>query len=145
MSFSGDLLAGVAGRLDEAGAGAYRPPAGPYTADDVAIVFRVLPSAPDTAIALATYDLGNSFSLSDSDIGLQLLIRGAVGDPMSDIEIDDACFDVLHGAWAVDIGGVHVPSVARISGVSLGPDDRGRFIRTSNYRLQVHRPSPNRT
>ena len=142
MSFTSDLLEGVAQRLADNGAGVYLP-TGAYGPGDVAIVFRVLPQDPDRAIALSTYDFGHDLTQPDSLIGLQLRIRGTT-DPLSDGEIDDVCFDVLHGLWAVDLGGVIAVSAWRQSGASLGPDESGRFVRTSNYHLQMHRPSPNR-
>lgn len=143
MSFTTDLLTGIAERLHDAGVGVWRPD-DVNTADEIAIVLRSLPTQPDRAIALATYDLGHDWTQPDSRIGLQVRIRGT-RDPFVDQDIDDACFDVLHGLWAVEIGGVTVVSVSRESGASLGPDGEGRYERTSNYHVHAHRPSPNRT
>lgn len=143
MSFTGDLLDGVAALLAGAGAGTYRP-AGAYQPGETAIVFAAMPQTPDRAIVLSTYDVADDASLSDSVIGLQVRCRGGA-DPHDVEAIAGAVFDQLHGRTAYQAGTVRVVQSLRQSGTPLGRDDNNRWEHSSNYYLTVHRPSPHRT
>jgi hypothetical protein len=143
VSFTSDLLVGVAQRLHTAGIGVYDADGG-YSDSDVAIVFRAFGQAPDRQIALTTYGVDDNFALSDSVVGLQVRTRGTK-DPTVVDAIDDAIFNNLHGAWSATLGSVQVVSVARTSATPFGADGNGRWERVSNYYLTTHRPSPNRT
>src|SRR4051812_8802389 len=120
MSFTGDLLDGVAALLAGGGAGTYRP-AGAYQPGETAIVFAAMPQAPDRAIVLSTYTVTDDPSLSDSVIGLQVRCRGGA-DPHDVEAIAGAVFDQLHGRTAYQAGAVRVVQSLRQSGAPLGRD-----------------------
>lgn len=144
MSFTGDLLGGLAAYLDTAGAGTYRSDGSAYVASETAIVFAEMPQTPDRAIVLSDYPVTDDPSLSDSVVGMQIRCRGG-SDPHDVKAIADAVFTVLHGKTAFDAGTVHVVQALRRSGVPLGRDDSNRWEHSDNYYLTVHRPSANRT
>ncbi len=55
MSWTTDLLNGMAEHLAAAGAGTWRPDGSAYGPGEVAIVLRAIPQAPDRLITLAPY------------------------------------------------------------------------------------------
>ncbi|RSD22007.1 minor capsid protein [Amycolatopsis eburnea] len=144
MTFSEDLLKGLAAFLDAAGVGTYRGDGSAYLPSETAIVFAAMPSSPDRAIVLSDYPVADDASLSDSVVGMQVRCRGGA-DPNDVKHVADAVFDVLHGKYAFDLGPVHVVEALRRSGVPLGRDDSNRWEHSDNYYLTVHRPSANRT
>lgn len=144
MSFTGNLLEGMAHRLADGGAGTYRADGTAYLTNETAIAFAAMPQTPDRAIVLSTYTVADDASLSDSVIGLQVRCRGGV-DPHDVEEIDGAVFELLHGATAYPAGSVWVVQSLRQSGAPLGRDDSNRWEHSGNYYLTVHRPSPHRT
>ena len=143
MSFTGDLLNGLAQVLADGGAGTYRP-AGAYAASETAIVFGAMPQTPDRAIVLATYTVTDDASLSDSVIGVQVRCRGGA-NPHDVDDVAGAVFDQLHGRTAYEAGTVHVVQSLHQSGAPLGRDENNRWERSENYYLTVHRPSAHRT
>lgn len=143
MSFTGDLLEGLAVFLDAAGVGTYRADGSAYSASETAIVFAAMPSSPDRAIVLSDYPVTDDPSLSDSVIGMQVRSRGGT-DPHDVKNISDAVFDVLHGKTAFNLGAVRVVQALRNSGGSLGRDDSNRWEHSDNYYLTVNRVSTNR-
>lgn len=143
MSFSGDLLNGLAAFLAAAGAGTYRS-SGAYAAGETGIFFAAMPQSPDRAIVLTPYPVADDPSLSDSVVGVQIRCRGGF-DPHDVEAVADGVFTVLHGKYAFDLGPVHVVEALRRSGVPLGRDDSNRWEHSDNYYLTVHRPSANRT
>jgi hypothetical protein len=144
VSFTGDLLDGLALFLDAAGAGTYRSDGSANLPGETAIVFAAMPSTPDRAIVLSDYPVTDDPSLSDSVIGVQVRCRGGA-NPHEVKAISDRVFDVLHGKFAFDLGPVHVVEALRNSGGSLGRDDSNRWEHSDNYYLTVNRPSANRT
>lgn len=142
--FETSLLTGIAQMLAGAGVGVWRS-TGAYTATETGIVFDVIPQAPDQAITLTDYPVSDDPTLSDSVIGVQVRTRWGGQDPRPVKDLDGAVFDALHGLESVTLGGVHVVSMVRRSGVSLGQDTSNRWMRSSNYYATVWRPSPNRS
>lgn len=145
MSFTTDLLAGVAQLLEDEGVATWNP-AGAYPADARRpIMMGVVPSGPDEVLTLTAYGITDDPSLSDSVHGMQ--VRGRAGrDPRTVDALLDDVFDVLHGLHGVDLpGGIRLELALRRSWTPLGADDNSRHERSDNYALTVHRPSPNRT
>lgn len=142
MSFTGDLMAGLAGFLAGHGVGTYRS-TGVYAAGEVAIVYDVVPATPDQVVVVTPYAGFDSPTLSDSEISLQIRVRGTK-DPRTAYELDDKAFDAMQNLPRTVLGGVTVVAAWRTSGAYLGVDGNARHERTSNYRLLVHRPSANR-
>jgi hypothetical protein len=144
MTFTSELLVGLAGHLEVNGVGTYRGDGSAYLAGETAIVFAELPQTPDRAIALSTYPVTDDPSLSDSVVGVQIRCRG-LADPNDVNGLADGVFDLLHGATAFTVGTVRVVEAFRNSGVPLGQDQNRRWETSENYYLTVHRPSTNRT
>lgn len=142
MSFTGDLMAGLAGYLAAEGVGTYRA-TGVYTSGEVGIVFDVVPASPAQLVVLTPYAASDDPTLSDSEVSLQIRVRGTT-DPRTAYDLDDRAFDAMQNLPRTEMGGVTVVGVWRTSGAYLGVDGNARHERTSNYRLLVHRPSDNR-
>lgn len=143
MSFTGDLLEGLAQHIATAGIATYRP-AGAYVAGETAIAFAGMPPDPDRVIVVSAYAVTDDATLSDSVVGVQVRCRGLT-DPRDVELLADAVFGLLHGAHSVQLGAVHVVQALRNSSAPLGQDDNNRWEHTDNYYLTVHRPSTNRT
>lgn len=146
MSFTKDLLNGIAAYLDDQSVATYRA-TGAYLTSETAIVVGELPTEPDNAIALVTYPVSDSAALSDSIVGLQVVCRAEAGDPSSADDLADEVFDVMHGVTHVTLAsGVHLVQSLRQSGpVTLGEDTNGRWSTVQNFYLKLHRPSTFRT
>ena len=143
--FETNLLTGIAYLLAGAGLGTWRY-TGAYAATETAIVLDVLPADPDNVITLTDYAVSDDPTLSDSVIGVQVRTRCAGPDPRPVKDLDGAIFNALHGLESVTLtGGVHVVSMVRRSGVSLGQDTSNRWMKSSNYYATVWRPSANRS
>jgi hypothetical protein len=143
--FETDLLTGVAQLLASANLGTWRD-TGIYTAAETGITFDVVPQSPDQVITLTDYVVSDDPTLSDSVIGVQVRTRLGGQDPRPVKDLDGAIFNVLHGLESVTLtGGIHVVSLVRRSGASLGQDANNRWMRSSNYYATVWRPSANRS
>lgn len=143
--FETNLLTGIAQRIAAAGLGVWRD-TGAYAATETGIVLDTLPANPDNVITLTDYAVSDDPTLSDSVIGIQVRTRCAGLDPRPVKDLDGAIFDALHGLESVTLtGGVHVVSLYRRSGVSLGQDTSSRWMRSSNFYATVWRPSANRS
>ncbi len=141
--FSRDLLTGLAGLLHAAGVGTWKE-SGAYSTDQTAIVLGEIPEVPQKIIALATYPIADHPTLSDSTAAVQVLTRAGV-DPREVDDLDDAIFDLLHNASQLRLStGVRIVQCLRNSGAPLGHDENGRWMRSSNYYLKVHRASQHR-
>lgn len=144
MSFTGDLLDGLAQLLATGGAGTYRADGTAYLPSETAIVLGGMPQTPDRVIVLSDYPVTDDPSLSDSVVGLQVRTRGGA-DPHDVKAVAGAVFDQLHGRTAFQAGVVRVVQALRQSGTPLGQDDNRRWEHSENYYLTVHRPSTYRT
>ena len=144
MGTAADLVRGLAQLLHAAEVGAFREDSA-YQPGEVGISFDMLPESPDDLICLSDYPVSDDPALSDSTVGVQVRTRRAGTNPLLVKDLDDEVFDVLQG-WAGELAtGVKVVSCSRRSGVSLGSDGNGRWRRSSNYYLLIHRPSPHRS
>ena len=145
MGFESDLLTGIAQLLATAGLGTWRD-TGIYTTAETGIVFDTVPQSPDRVITLTDYVVSDDPALSDSVIGVQVRTRWGGQDPRPVKDLDGGIFDALHGLEGVTLtGGVHIVSMFRRSGTSMGQDTNNRWGRSSNYYATVHRPSINRS
>lgn len=146
MSWTGELLRGLADYLADGGVGVWQP-SGAYPAATVGAIFlQDVPSSPHQLIVLTDYPVSDDPSLSDSTVGLQVRTRGLPGNPSSTDDLDDAVFDQLHGLHGVDLStGLRVSQCFRRSGTRLGVDGNRRHERSSNYLVTAHRPSSHRT
>jgi hypothetical protein len=140
MSYTVDLLDGLARLLHAAGAGCYRP-AGVYHPGETAIAIAASPPTPDRVIVLTAYPVAESPALTDTTTGVQVRTR-AGADPREVEQLDDDVFAVLHASGPHTFGTVRVSLLYRTSAAPIGADDLGRMERSSNYHLRAHRPHP---
>lgn len=145
MSFTSDVLTGLAQYLEDRGVGTYQPSGG-YPTDAVTPIFLGdQPGSPDRLIVLSAYPVDDDPSLSDSVLGVQVRTRGLPSNPRSVDDLDDLIFDALHGARDITAGSTQIVQVMRRSGAPLGKDGNRRFERSSNFYVTAHRPSQHRT
>lgn len=143
--FSTNLLTGLAADLHTATIGTWRA-TGVYTIAETAIVLGTIPQGPDRIITLTAYGVSDDPSLSDSVIGVQVRCRWGGHDPRLVEDLADLIFARWHGMTGVTLtGGVFVVQCLRNSHGSLGEDENGRWMTTSNYYAWLHRPSTYRT
>ncbi len=147
--FQTNLLTGIAVDLAAAGLSLTWNTSGVYTTAQTGIVLGTVPQAPDRIVTLTAYGVDDDPSLSDSIIGLQVRTRWGGQDPRLVNDLDDSLFAYLHGkeAWTVGSGAaaVVIGLCLRVSGpVSLGQDANNRWSLSSNYYLDLWRPSTNR-
>lgn len=147
MSWTNDLLSGLAEHLGTAGVGLWDP-IGPYpTGGTVPVItLRTLPDQHDRAISLdlfADVDADDP-GLSDVLAAVQIQTRGG-RDPSDVDDLADQIWDVLHGAQMLTFGAgaaaVHTTLVRRRSSDRLGTDDHGRYLRSCNYYINAARPN----
>ncbi|MEK2473821.1 minor capsid protein [Streptomyces noursei] len=137
MSYTVDLLDGLARLLHTAGIGTYRPD-GVYGPDETAITIAATPPAPDRVICLSAYPVTDSPVLTDTTTGVQVRTR-AGADPREVDALDDAVLDVLHGSGPHHFGSARVQLLYRASAAPIGADSAGRAERSSNYYARAHR------
>ncbi|MEU7163140.1 minor capsid protein [Streptomyces morookaense] len=141
MSYTVDLLDGLARLLHEQRVGTYRPE-GVYAPGETAITIAAMPPAPDRCVCLSAYPVTDSPVLTDTTTGVQVRARAAA-DPREADRLDDAVFDVLQGITASQFGVVRVQLITRNSAAPIGADSSGRMERSSNYYVLAHRAHPN--
>ncbi|MFK0296685.1 minor capsid protein [Streptomyces sp. NPDC090442] len=137
MSYTADLLDGLARLLAEHGVATYRPD-GQYAPGDTALTIATVPPAPDRVICLTAYPVQDSPALTDCTTGVQVRTR-AGADPREVDALDDAVFDVLHGSGPHTWGAVRVQLLYRTASAPIGADDTGRMERSSTYYARAHR------
>lgn len=144
MSFTADILTGLAQYLEDGGVGTYLVTGAYPAGTDTPIFLGDMPAIPDRLIVLTAYPVDDDPALSDSVIAVQARTRGASGSAQSVDDLDDAVFARLHGARGIAAGDVHIVQVLRRSGAPMGVDGNRRHGRTSNYYVTAHRPSTHR-
>ncbi|WP_406412061.1 minor capsid protein [Streptomyces halstedii] len=137
MSYTTDLLDGLARLLDAAGIGTYRP-TGAYTKGETAITIGTMPPVPDRVICLDAYAVEESAALTDTTTGVQVWTR-AGPDPRDAIALDDDVFGLLQGSGPYLWGVARVQLIYRQSAAGLGTDVNGCWQRTSNFYCRAHR------
>lgn len=143
VSAETDLFTGLATLLDTAGIGTYAA-TGIYAADQVGIVLGSLPQSPSEAIALTPYSVSDSADLSDSIIGVQVMLRGTE-DPTSVLDRSAAIFDQFQRLERQTFGGLFVAVMWRQTGRLDGKDDSNRWLSAESYYCRVNWPTRYRT
>lgn len=145
MSFTNDLLAGFAQELAAASVGLTWQPAGMYPANATGIFILSVPADPSRLVALAVTWLNADPAQAISRGQLNVRSRSAGADPSDVLLLDDSVQGVLLGNYPITLPtGVRVSSLAYLGGGSLGQDDNQRWGWSSNYVLDVYRPSTHR-
>lgn len=142
MSTTTDLLEGIARQLHTAGIGVYNPD-GIYTPDQVGIVLKVVPAAPDRVIVLNAYTPGNADNPDQplSTTAVQIRARGRANKPLDTDATLDAVNTLLQGQEQYRYGTVQALSVSRASSVPMGQDGNKRFEHADNYYVDVELPA----
>lgn len=146
MSFTTDLLTGIAQQLHDAGIGTYRPDT-PYLAGETAVVFKDMPTTPNRVIVLNTYSPGadDNPHVPVSLIALQVRARGNPGQPLDPDGLRDAVYNLLHGQEHRTYGTCHANQILHQSTIPNGKDDSKRWEVSINFYADVDLPpTPNR-
>lgn len=148
MSYTTDLLAGVAAQLSAAGIGVYHTdPTIPYQDTDTAIVLKTMPATPNRCIVLNLYGTGapEDPQTAVSQLGLQVRCRG-LPNPVTDVnDLADAVFLLLHGKQHQQYGSVHANQINRVSTIPMGQDSNKRQEHADNYYVDCDMPAGNRS
>lgn len=141
MSFTSDLLRGLAQYLNDRSVGVTYKPAGGYLATETAVFFKALPTSPNRVVVLSAYGATDEAKIALSHLRVQFWFRG---DPDNSLDVDDlgdAVFQVMQGLEHQTFGTAHVVQALRVSSVQLGIDGSKRSERTDNYALDVNVPT----
>lgn len=141
MSFTTDLLTGLAQQFHDAGIGTYRPDT-PYLSNETAIVFKDMPQAPDRCIVLNTYApvANDNPAVPVSTIAIQVRIRGNPAQPLDPDAIRDAVYNLLHGQEHHTYGSCHANHILHYSTIPNGKDDTKRWEIAINFYADVDLP-----
>jgi hypothetical protein len=146
MSWTSDLLTGLAEHLAAQGVGVWTPN-GVYTIGQTGIYIAVMPPGTETnsgwdrAIVLTDYDPNGGNTSGDVAPRVQARCRGLRNDPFSAINLAAAVRAELEGLSHVTFGQVEVSGINHISGVPMGIDGNDRHERSDNYDIQARRTS----
>lgn len=143
MSVLADVLDGAAQSLADAGIGVYDP-ARVWTASDTqtAIITGLMPAAPDVVIVLAVYTLGADDPRNPtSTINLQARTRVAGLDVHPLLAVNQAIYDLWHGAADLTWGSVQVTQLTHKSSLDIGQDSNNRLMRSANYTADCDVPA----
>lgn len=147
MSYTSDLLQGVAAQIAAAGLGVYHAdPTIPYADTDTAIVFKNMPASPNRCIVLNVYGTGAPEDPQNavSQLGLQVRARG-LPNPVTDVnDLIDGVFLFLHGKQHQQYGTVHANQIRRVSSIPMGQDASKRQEHADNYYVDCDMPAGNR-
>lgn len=141
MSWTTDLIAGLAQHLDDAGLGVYRP-SGAYQPGEIAIVAGIVPPTPDRVIVLTPYAATRPLGLADTAVSVQVRVRGPAGDTRAAAAVLDPVHELLDGARGLVLGGIRVVQILHASGPApIGLDSGNRPELTDNFLVQAERPT----
>lgn len=144
-----NLLEGLAAKLEAAHVGDYSSgtayaPAASLAAITLYKMPEGAPKGPDRVICLSAYPVDDALGAPNSTVGLQVRTRWNGKDPRGTDDLDDAVFGVLQQFKGTLSTGVRVAFCRRVSGVSLGQDEGGRWLRSSNYYVSAYWPTSHR-
>jgi hypothetical protein len=142
MSFTSDLLTGLAQYLADAGVGlTYRAdPQDVYLPDETGIFLGLYPTKPDRVVCLTAYVTSDEAKVALSHIRVEAALRGVVNDSLDVHDLGDVVFTVLQGAEDLTFGAAHVVQALRVISASGGVDDNKRSQRSDSYELDLDVP-----
>ncbi len=145
MSFSTDLVEGYARLLAAAGIGLSWSASGIYPAGQTGIFVLTVPQTPNRLVAVGITWMNADPSQAISRGELNVRSRSAAADPRDVFTLDDSVQNVLIGNYPLTLPtDVRVSSLAFLGGGSLGQDSNQLWGWSSNYVLDVYRPTPHR-
>lgn len=136
MTYTNDLLNGIAALLDAEGVGVWRPDdvIGP---GEVGLFRGVMPDEPDVAIAINDYPVDDD-DTTNAITAMQFRMR-AGRDPNALADLADAVFNSLHQRRQYRVGDLYIALSWRQSQAWIGQDAQGRMELTSNYYFRTVR------
>ncbi|MGW9385407.1 minor capsid protein [Streptomyces globisporus] len=137
MSYTADVVEGLAELLAEHGLGTYGPPDEPYPTEGTAIVLGVMPAQPDRVLCLTPYPITDTGG-PEAITAVQVRMR-AGRDPRAVYDLADDVFGVLDGREHYRLREVSVSLSWRQSEASLGLDGSNRMELTANYYFRTLR------
>lgn len=144
MSWSTDLLTGIAAYLASKGRADWRPDGSVYLPTETALCLTRLPADPDRAVALSLYTI-DADGTGNVLVGLQVRSRAGV-DPDGVLSLADGIRYELDGLNALDLGGVVVNHIFHRAGEDIGADQgedvNRRCQRVDNFYVQAKRITP---
>ncbi|MFE5852016.1 minor capsid protein [Streptomyces sp. NPDC056500] len=139
MTYTSDLVEGLADLLSVEALGVYRPTT-PYLPAETAIAIGVMPAGPDRVWCLTPYPVLDT-GTTDAITAVQVRIRDG-RNPTAVQARADALFALLDGRTHYQFRGVHVSLSWRNSEAFLGPDANSRCEITANYYFRTNRSTP---
>jgi hypothetical protein len=135
MSWDEDFEQGLAGYLDAQGVGTYDNSG--FTGS---LALGPLPDEIDSGIGITTYRLGvDDPSHPSTRVNVQLYARALTRAAVN--ALDARGYDAVHGLKDAWFGAAHVTQAVSKSSMPMGPDERGRFERSSNYTFELDLPA----
>lgn len=140
MSFTVDLLTGLAQHLADADIGITYRPSDPYLPAETGVFFKALPTGPDRCVVITAYATSDEAKVALSHVRVQFWFRGVANDTLDVDNLGDDAFAVLQGAEDLTFGAAHLVQALRVSSIQLGVDDNKRSQRSDNYELDLDVP-----
>jgi hypothetical protein len=140
MSFTSDLLKGLAAYLGNAGISITYRPTTPYLATETGVVFGLYPTSPDRCVAMTAYVATDEPKVALSKIRVELALRGIANDSLDVHNLGDDIFGVMQGAEDLTFGTAHVVQALRVISASGGVDANKRSMRSDSFSLDVDTP-----
>jgi len=141
MSFTADLVTGLAQHLAAAGIGLTYNPTAPYLPGQTGIFLGLFPTSPDRCVALTAYASTDQPKIALSRVRVEVAMRGAANNSLDVHELGDAVFNTLQGLEHQQWGSAHVVQALRVISASGGVDDNKRSIRSDSYSFDVNIPA----
>lgn len=140
MSFTTDLLAGMAQDIAAAGIGTYRSDGSVYLLDETGVVFKNLPESPDRCIVLTAYGSTDEAKSNLNSINVQIWMRGLPRQPLDVDHLGDDIFNLFQGVESRWYGTAFAVQILRKSTIQLGTDANQRWERSDNYVVDTNVP-----
>lgn len=109
------------------------------------VTLKRVADLPHRLITITVYPVRDDTGVPNSIVAVQIRSRWEGKDPRPADDLDDAIFAVLQQYAGTLDTGVRVGYCRRISGVSLGPDEKGRHSVSSNYHVSAYWPTSHRS
>jgi hypothetical protein len=140
MSFTSDLLTGLAAYLAAAGIGVTYRPTTPYLPGETGIFFGQYPTTPDRCVVLTAYVASDEAKVALSHIRVEFAFRGVANNSLDVGDLGDSVFNVLQGAENLTFGTAHVVQAWRVISAATGVDGNKRSQRSDSFELDVDVP-----
>lgn len=140
MSFTSDLLTGLASYLASAGIGVTYRPSAPYLASETGVFFGQYPTAPNRCIVLTAYAVTDQPKIAASRVRVEFALRGIPGDSLDVGNLGDDIFGVMQGLEHQQWGTAHMVQALRAISNATGVDDSKRSTRSDSYNLDINTP-----